>query len=164
MWDSGLRGGPTLMLGAVNWAARVPVSPPFVFGCKRWQQKQHHCRLLLSARQRAVKCVPYFPPHVTVPTVTARRNGNSSSAQICAVCRLAVTQLLSLTCTGPVSSCNSVWASARRWELELVPQPLPLISNTPAASRSPQPSAQVPSQLSSEAYAEACFPIPFLTI
>lgn len=107
-----------MILGAVNWAARVPASPPFVFGCKRWQQKQHHCRLLLSARQRAVKCVPYFPPHVTVPTVTARGNGNSSSAQICAVCRLAAMQLLSPTCTGPVSSCNSMQASARRWELE----------------------------------------------
>lgn len=59
-------------------------------------------------RQRAVKCVPYFPPCVMVPAVSALGNGNSSRLQsvLCAGWQLC-SCLQSLTHAGSITSPNS---------------------------------------------------------
>jgi len=71
-----------------------------------------------------VKHVPYFPPRITVPPVTALGNGNSSRTQTRAMDWLAATQLPS----EPHSASSApLQASARkRWELKcLCLPPLP---------------------------------------
>lgn len=115
-------------------------------------------------RQRAVEYVPYFPPRVTVP---ALGNGNSSSAQICAVYWLAAVRLpsepdlrwFSHPCNSRAGFCQQggSWSGCA-YHLCLSS------AATPDRSCSPRLSTLVPSRLSSEACTEGCFLMSLLTI
>lgn len=118
-------------------------------------------------RQRAVECVPYFPPCVMVPAVTDLGNGNSSSTGICAVYWLAAVQLPSepdlCWFSQPRNSHAGFCQQGGSWSG--CAHNLCLSSAaTPDTSCSPQPSTQVPSQCRLQRTIKGCFLMSLLTI
>lgn len=111
-----------------------------------------------------MKHVPYFPPRITVPPVTALGNGNSSRTQTRAMDWLAATQLPSEPHSVSFFSSPAGFCQKKVGAEVSVP-------TTSASSAAHLPHPAVPSPLLRyplgcllEACTEACFPVSFLPI
>lgn len=126
-------------------------------------RKQHHRRLLLPARQRAVKHVPYFPPCITVPPITIWEMEIEAALgpmpwtgwQPHSCLLNPLSQLLQLPCR----------LLPERWELKcLCLKPLPRQHHTCHIPPSPAPCSGTHSFVLLKPAPRLCFFISFLPI